>query len=144
MRIHLMRPEDASVHRLGKAQSLSRWRAYVDTYILRYPTEWLPSQNKESSPVFLRRWAHIIEEAISEKNDLTNNRTRQREDRTVSMENWLKIGMSLPSYKIVYERGSEEMIRVEMKGKERALLEERARNRDEQRKLFRIRGVGYF
>ncbi|KIK70594.1 hypothetical protein GYMLUDRAFT_65815 [Collybiopsis luxurians FD-317 M1] len=125
MRIHLMRPEDASVHRLRKPQSLSRWRAYVDTYILRHPTEWLPSQNKESSPIFLRR-------------------TRQREDRTVSIENCSKIGISLPSYKIVYERGTEEVLRVEMKGKERALLEERARNRDEQRKLFRIRGVGYF
>ncbi|KAF5366942.1 hypothetical protein D9757_010834 [Collybiopsis confluens] len=48
MRIHLMRAEDASVHCLGKSQSVGRWRAYVDTYVLRYPTEWLPPQRKDS------------------------------------------------------------------------------------------------
>ncbi|KAJ3857305.1 hypothetical protein EV368DRAFT_71125 [Lentinula lateritia] len=98
MRIHLMRQEDASVNSFRKPHS--RWRAYVDSWILRYPTEWMPSQSKEAGPhpVFLRR--------------------------TVTMEGEVKIGISLPEYKIVYERGSEETVT------------ERAHSRREQGKLF--------
>ncbi|KAJ4485722.1 hypothetical protein J3R30DRAFT_3441510 [Lentinula aciculospora] len=120
MRIHMMRQEDASVNSVRNPHS--RWRAYVDSWVLRYPTEWMPSQSKEAGiqPVFLRR-------------------TRQTgENRTITMDGEVKIGISLPEYKIVYERECEETITV--KQKDREIMEERARKRNEQSQSF-IRGV---
>lgn len=54
MKINLMRRDDASVNSQQKPASFSRWREYVDTYILRLSTEWVP-QIKEIGPVFLKR-----------------------------------------------------------------------------------------
>lgn len=34
---------------------VGRWRGYVDTYVLSYPTEWMPAPKKGRSAVFLRR-----------------------------------------------------------------------------------------
>lgn len=72
---------------------------------------------------------------VAEVDLSTNNRTRQlSENRTVTMEGEVKIGISLPEYKIVYERGSEETVTVRQK--DSAMLEERAHSRREQGKLF--------
>ncbi|KAJ3731949.1 hypothetical protein DFJ43DRAFT_1076534 [Lentinula guzmanii] len=122
MRIHMMRQKDASVNSVRKPHS--RWRAYVDSWVLRHPTEWIPSQSKEAGPQpFLRR-------------------TRQlAENRTITMGGEIRIGISLPQYKIVYERGCDETITVRQKDRE--ILQERARNRNEQGKLFIIRGGNF-
>ncbi|KAJ3778271.1 hypothetical protein FB446DRAFT_658434 [Lentinula raphanica] len=120
MRIHLIREEDSSVNSVRKPHS--RWRAYVDSWVLRHPTEWIPSQSKEAGvqPVFLRR-------------------TRQvGENRTVTMDGEVRVVISLPEYKIVYERGCEESMVVRQKDRE--MLKERARSRNEKGRIF-IRGV---
>ncbi|THV01430.1 hypothetical protein K435DRAFT_655423 [Dendrothele bispora CBS 962.96] len=111
LRISLMRPEDASVD--GERTAISRWREYVDTYVLKHRTEWLPGARKESAAVFLKR-------------------TRTDKRKTLS-EGEMSIGISLPSYKIVYERGSEEFVI----GNRDLKLEERARRRNEERKKSR-------
>ena len=36
---------------------IGRWEEYVESYVLRQPTEWVPEQREEGrSAVFLRRW----------------------------------------------------------------------------------------
>ncbi|KAF9567836.1 hypothetical protein CPC08DRAFT_680594 [Agrocybe pediades] len=96
--------------------SLARWREYVDTYVMTHPTEWLPESRKESSPVFLRRCVRVAEEGTAP-----------------SIEGRMRIRVSVPAYKLVYERGSEETIvhRWEKEGED---LGERARRREEERR----------
>ena len=37
--------------------AVGRWREYVDSYVLRQPTEWLPEHKDEGrSALFLRKW----------------------------------------------------------------------------------------
>uniref|UniRef100_A0A0W0G4L7 Putative histone deacetylase complex, SIN3 component n=1 Tax=Moniliophthora roreri TaxID=221103 RepID=A0A0W0G4L7_MONRR len=89
IRIHLMRAEDASVD--GDVSSLGRWREYVDTYVMRHPTEWMGDLSGEKSGIFLKR-------------------TRNDTALGASIEGNLSIRISLPSYKIVYDDGTEEVI----------------------------------
>ncbi|KAJ3763150.1 hypothetical protein EV360DRAFT_92032 [Lentinula raphanica] len=108
--------QDGHLYRIQwvREDQLLRWRAYVDSWVLRHPTEWIPSQSKEAGvqPVFLRR--------------------------TVTMDGEVRVGISLPEYKIVYERGCEESMVVRQKDRE--MLKERARSRNEKGRIF-IRGV---
>ena len=53
MRIELCSSDEPSVETDGS--SMSRWREYVNTYVMSYPTEWLPDTQKRSSAVFLQR-----------------------------------------------------------------------------------------
>ncbi|KAL0581071.1 hypothetical protein V5O48_000964 [Marasmius crinis-equi] len=52
MRISLMRGEDASVG--GEGTGHSRWREYVDTYVMEHPTEWIGT-GFSTETVFLKR-----------------------------------------------------------------------------------------
>ena len=53
MRIALCSTDEPSVETDGS--SMSRWREYVNTYVMSYPTEWLPDTQKKSNAVFLQR-----------------------------------------------------------------------------------------
>lgn len=54
MTIYLLDGDDRSVE--GDQSSMTRWREYVDSYVLRQPTEWVPSRSTDrSGPSFLRR-----------------------------------------------------------------------------------------
>ena len=55
MQIQLVWESDPSVD--GGGDAVSRWREYVDSYVMNYPTEWLPQEGAEEgrSPVYLRR-----------------------------------------------------------------------------------------
>lgn len=71
-----------------------------------------------------------------------NNRTRQPgENRHITLEGELSIGVSLPTYKIVYERGTEDVIVNTEMETERAILEERAK---ERRSIISEELRGYF
>jgi paired amphipathic helix protein Sin3a len=52
MFVQLVEPDDPSVN--GDGTAISRWREYLDSYVLRQPTEWL-SQTKREGKLFLRR-----------------------------------------------------------------------------------------
>ncbi|KAG1810180.1 uncharacterized protein HD556DRAFT_1318620 [Suillus plorans] len=52
MFVQLVEPDDPSVN--GDGTAISRWREYLDSYVLRQPTEWL-SQSRREGKVFLRR-----------------------------------------------------------------------------------------
>ena len=58
IRVYLVGPEDASVESDGSKQG--RWREYVNTYVSRYPTEWLPVSKEDThGRVLLRRQVQI-------------------------------------------------------------------------------------
>ena len=54
LRIQLMGPEDPSVDEDDSA--VGRWRAYVASYVLVHPTEWVPA-GSSYGPVYLKRYA---------------------------------------------------------------------------------------
>ncbi|KAF8226309.1 hypothetical protein L208DRAFT_1302590 [Tricholoma matsutake] len=51
--VYLVGMDDPSMDTDGSV--VGRWRGYVDTYVLSYPTEWMPAPKKGRSAVFLRR-----------------------------------------------------------------------------------------
>ncbi|KAK0465461.1 histone deacetylase complex, SIN3 component [Desarmillaria tabescens] len=112
IRVQLMAAEDPSVED-GK-DAVSRWREYVNTYVMRHPTEWIPMDKETSNRMFLAR-------SIRHSADGT----------AVSGEGMLSVRISIPTYKIVYEGGSEEaLFACSMSSS----LIERARAREEERR----------
>lgn len=73
----------------------------------------------------------------------TNNRNRQgSENRIITFEGELSIGIGLPTYKMVYERATEDVISVET---DRVLFEDT--NRQNESKLLTLKAScdrGYF
>ncbi|KAF9531885.1 hypothetical protein CPB83DRAFT_760648 [Crepidotus variabilis] len=114
MRIWLYGSKEASSQTDGS--STARWREYVSTYVMNHPTEWLPEPKKETSPVFLRRCVRMAEEGTA---PLVKDRMRIR--------------ICLPTYKLMYEAGSEDFI-VHDWGKDEEDMSVRARKREEERR----------
>ncbi|KAG7452216.1 uncharacterized protein BT62DRAFT_926424 [Guyanagaster necrorhizus] len=112
VRVQLMAPEDSSVE--GGRDAVSRWREYVNTYTMRHPTEWIPTEKETSSRVFLAR-------SIRNSADGT----------AVSGEGMISVRISVPTYKIVYEGGSEEVLFTRLTS---SSLIERAHAREEERR----------
>ena len=57
MRIQLLGSDDPSVEEDWKSE-VYRWREYVDSYVLGYPTEWMPKVEEDRcrlSRIFLKR-----------------------------------------------------------------------------------------
>ncbi|KXN88887.1 Paired amphipathic helix protein pst1 [Leucoagaricus sp. SymC.cos] len=114
MRISLLGAEDSSNE--STASGIDRWRDYVNTYVMKTPTEWVPPVRTSASPVFLRRCMRL-----AEGNTAPNE------------ESWMKIRVDLRTYKLVYEAGGEEVV---WRGtdREEEELRERARVREEERR----------
>lgn len=53
MRISLLGPDDPSTE--NRTSRSERWRDYVNTYVLKTPTEWVPASRGGESAVYLRR-----------------------------------------------------------------------------------------
>jgi len=81
---------------------------------MNYPTEWLPDTQKRGSAVFLQRCVN--------------------ESTAFVKDEGAKIRISFPSYKLVYEGGSEDVIwgKTDYTG-----LEEQAEKREQERKRSR-------
>ncbi|KAF8910078.1 hypothetical protein CPB84DRAFT_1673093 [Gymnopilus junonius] len=114
MRVSLYSPNEPSI--LTDGSSVGRWREYVNTYVMTHSTEWVPETKKESSPVFLRRCLRVAEEGTAPL-----------------WEEGMKIRVSFPAYKLVYEEGSEDMVWHDW-GKEQGDMVSRARLREEERR----------
>ncbi|KAF9270675.1 hypothetical protein L218DRAFT_952760 [Marasmius fiardii PR-910] len=110
MRIYLMRSEDASVE--GDGTRHGRWREYVDTYVMEHPTEWIGSCLRTGN-VFLKR-------------------NRQEVRMAEKIQENVSIRISLPTYKIVYDAGGEDVL---IRGQVvREWEVERGRMREDERK----------
>jgi len=115
MQIQLLSTDDASVE--TRASSVDRWREYVDSYILSHPTEWMPEADEQHcSTLFLRR------------------STTADESPLCITENNIGIQISLGTYKMFYEAGTEDALWRPKSDAEQSSLNERAKARDEERK----------
>jgi len=112
MQIQLVWESDPSVD--GAGDAVSRWREYVDSYLMNYPTEWLPPEGSEEtrSAVFLRRCSETT--AAESRNEST-------------------IRVSLGTYKLFYEAGCEDYL---VRERYSHGLYERAKNREEERRRY--------
>ncbi|PPQ64081.1 hypothetical protein CVT24_008894 [Panaeolus cyanescens] len=119
IRVSLYGQEEASVETDGTATS--RWREYVNTYVMKYSTEWLPKSKKKSNPVYLRRCMRVDDEGTAPL-----------------VSNLLRIRIGLPGYKLVYEDNGEDMIVHYWDDKEEGRLIERARRRENERKKIKL------
>ncbi|KAL4269176.1 Transcriptional regulatory protein Sin3-like protein [Pleurotus pulmonarius] len=119
LRMQLIGADDPSVD--GGTSMVHRWREYVDTYVMHYPTEWLPETKEQgqSSAVFLRRNLRASDETPSH------------------CTNGTVIRIGLPTYKLMYEFGTEDWLMHVWCAEELATLRERARARHEERKRCR-------
>ncbi|TFK77475.1 hypothetical protein BDN72DRAFT_753546 [Pluteus cervinus] len=118
IRVHLVGADDPSV--VTDGTPLTRWREYVSTYVMTYPTEWVPTPKKESSSVFLRRTARLAEGSTASSN-----------------EAGMRIRIDWPSYKMWYASGTEDVMWRRWGASELSVLEERGRARHEERKRSR-------
>jgi paired amphipathic helix protein Sin3a len=109
MRIQLLGTNDPSVEERTSGED--RWREYVDSYILRHPTEWMPEQSNRNT-LFLRRC-------------MTGD-----EAQPPSIHDNIAIRVSLGTYKLFYEAGTEDVLWR----KEDPRLSERGKARHEERK----------
>ncbi|KAF7966906.1 hypothetical protein HWV62_36583 [Athelia sp. TMB] len=117
MRIQLLGPEDASIEGQGDT-GVDRWREYVDSYLLTHPTEWMPADTDEdrtNSAVYLRRC-------------MTADETPQP-----AVRNDIGIQISLGTYKLFYEAGSEDILWRQRSAIEEGRVLERARRVHEER-----------
>ncbi|KAG9314155.1 hypothetical protein JVU11DRAFT_4941 [Chiua virens] len=117
MYIQLLEGSDASAE--VDRTAIGRWRAYVDSYVLRHPTEWMPEQKEKGrNALFLRR-------------------TVSTEESMVGCSD-MRIRISLRTYKLFYEAGTEEVM-IQRRGREEEKdILERVRRRNEERGRCRL------
>ncbi|KAH7914733.1 hypothetical protein BJ138DRAFT_1170371 [Hygrophoropsis aurantiaca] len=119
MYIQLVDPDDPSVD--GNGSAICRWREYVDSFVLRQPTEWLPQQKKRGkSMLFLQK--HI---------------TPDESPSSSAEHNDIKIHICPGTYKLLYEAESEDVYLRARSAEEETMLRERARLRHDERKRCR-------
>ncbi|KAI0718857.1 hypothetical protein C8T65DRAFT_637162 [Cerioporus squamosus] len=118
LRIQLMGAEDPTVDEDESAEG--RWRAYVASYVLSYPTEWTPNSSG-FGPVCMKRNVH--------------DGSEEGRDGVVQEQRGLGILVQRGTYKLMYEAGEEDVL-VRRRGadEERALYERACRREDERRR----------
>ena len=58
MKIQLLEGNDPSAE--VDRSAVGRWHEYMESYVLRHPTEWAPEHKDEGrNAVFLRRWVYL-------------------------------------------------------------------------------------
>lgn len=134
MGIQLLGSSDASVEEVET--SMDRWREYVDSYLLNHPTEWMPEVDEER-PVFLRRYDFPQSTGytvIDDRGDTKYRNMTGDETPLAATSNDIGIQISLGTYKLFYEAGTEDVLWRGRTGEEEGRVEERARKRHEERK----------
>ncbi|KAF7312114.1 Histone deacetylase complex, SIN3 component [Mycena indigotica] len=114
MRVFLVSNDDPSVN------GGDRWREYVSTYVMRHPTEWIP----------LPPSAEEDDDRIPPTTSLFLKRTRSTRDvdRATLVGESMCVRIQHPTYKIVYEAGTEDVIwssRVRVESRVNVAMERR-------------------
>ncbi|KAL1741018.1 hypothetical protein HDZ31DRAFT_46324 [Schizophyllum fasciatum] len=117
LQVQLMGSDDASVDGNG---GTSRWREYVNSYVLRHRTEYAPRESEGSPRVFLKRSLH------------------EEEGGRVYAETDMGIRVTLPSYKLLYITGTEDVVARRRTAADAGPLWERAAARQEERRRCRL------
>ncbi|KAL1683779.1 hypothetical protein EV122DRAFT_257431 [Schizophyllum commune] len=117
LQVQLMGSDDASVDGNG---GTSRWREYVNSYVLRHRTEYAPRDSEGAPRVFLKRSLH------------------EEEAGRVYAETDMAIRVTLPSYKLLYITGTEDVFARRRAAVDAGPLWERAAARQEERRRCRL------
>jgi paired amphipathic helix protein Sin3a len=117
MLIQLLEGNDPSAE--VDRSAIGRWHEYLDSYVLRQPTEWLPEHRDEGrSAIFLRR-------------------SLSSDDSIVGCSD-MRIRIRPRTYKLLYEAGCEDAFMQRRSGEEERDVQERARRRNEDRRRCRL------
>jgi paired amphipathic helix protein Sin3a len=137
MRIQLVGADEASVDGAPHRTAHDRWREYIDSYVLEYPTEWVGGGRgmPVQAPPFLRRCVAFSRKRARGADGVRPNRTLAGDEPgSAHAEGDLGIRVSLGSYKLFYEGGSWECVWHVRARDEDAQLAERAAARVEERR----------
>ncbi|KAH8992416.1 hypothetical protein EDB92DRAFT_1857823 [Lactarius akahatsu] len=115
LHIQLMGPGEASVD--DARTPVNRWREYVDSYVTEYPTEWIQGAGHGQQPRLFVRRNVTFDDGL-----------------TCSMEGELGIRISLGTYRLFHESGTEWTLTRSRGREEERMLKERARQREEDRR----------
>ncbi|THH20510.1 hypothetical protein EW146_g864 [Bondarzewia mesenterica] len=125
MRIQLVGTDEASVD--DEWTSWNRWREYVDSFVMEHPTEWMSGTGNgplpSSRPVFMKR--HLTSDDLPSGAGV--------------VEGDLRIRISMGTYKLFYEAGTEDVVWRRRGREEEETLRVRATARDEERRRSRLR-----
>jgi len=117
MHIQLMGQGEASVDDARTA--VNRWREYVDSYVMEHPTEWIQGVGHGQRPrLFVRR--HLTSDDYGTPC-------------MIEREGELGIRISLGTYKLFHESGTEWSVMRRRGREEEKMLRDRAREREEDR-----------
>ena len=140
LRIQLVGEEDASVDE-GES-GIGRWREYVASYTTKHPTEWIwTSDGKKLSgrEPFLSRYgvAAALQVATILNAIIRNLLSRDEESARIESDGDLAVRIVGGKYKMLYEAGTEHTLRRATDAAEVARLEQKARQRREERRQSR-------
>ncbi|KAI8981231.1 hypothetical protein BD414DRAFT_492058 [Trametes punicea] len=121
LRMQLMGPDDPTVDEDETPEG--RWRAYVASYVMVHPTEWIPAGASNYGPAFLKR-------NMPDGGD-------EGKDGSVHAESRMRVQIQRGTYKMLYERDSEDVL-WRRRGREalRTLSERAVAREEERRRLF--------
>ncbi|KAH9044289.1 hypothetical protein EDB85DRAFT_2070530 [Lactarius pseudohatsudake] len=115
LHIQLMGPGEASVD--DTRTPVNRWREYVDSYVTEYPTEWIQGAGHGQQPRLFVRRNVTFDDGL-----------------TCSMEGESGIRISLGTYRLFHESGTEWTMTRSRGREEERMLRERARQREDDRR----------
>ncbi|TFK94930.1 hypothetical protein K466DRAFT_475201 [Polyporus arcularius HHB13444] len=117
LRMQLMGAEDPTVDEDESAEG--RWRAYVASYVLSYPTEWTPNSSGYGAVCMKRYVVNVHEEGG---------------DGDVAEERGLAVQIERGTYKLMYAAGEEDVLVRRRGADEWRALDERACRREDERR----------
>ena len=140
LKVQLVGEEDPSVDEDGNG--IGRWREYVASYVTKHSTEWIwTSDGKKLSggDPFLSRYG--VAASLRVTTILTaiirNLLSRDEEGVRIESDGNLAVRIVGGKYKMLYEAGTEHMLRRAMSAAEYARLEQKAKQRREERRQSR-------
>ncbi|KZT08526.1 uncharacterized protein LAESUDRAFT_648466 [Laetiporus sulphureus 93-53] len=117
--VQLVGATDPSVEHERTARG--RWKEYVATYVMEYPTEWMPARRASGMPLFLKRCVAAIS---------------VRKGEAVARVGMLRVVVRTGTHKLLYEAGGEDVVWRRRGAEEEAALRRRAAVRGDERQRW--------
>lgn len=118
-----------------------RWREYVASYVTKHGTEWIwttDGKKMSGADPFLTRCAVAVGLQVTTiLSSIIRNLSRDEENVRIESDGDLAVRIVGGKYKMLYEAGTEHMLRRIVSAADEAQLEQKARQRREERKQSR-------